>query len=230
MRIRTPAHNALAATLAALLMLPAPAGAEPGDAPGIQVDVFDEADVSHVSRGELAFLSEAPPGRPVHHHRNRIIIHDSSLDDGIATLEQCHEHLDAVPRAQVLYNEDRIRGLAIEHRKHIGEAWVEGASVQLRDVERGAELCVSARTRALETHENGGYVIRNGPFMRQFLDGFYPMRVSLEIELPPGKLRFDGISPAEQSGFRVSHDAGGIRVDTYFEGRLHTEIRLAPLP
>lgn len=73
-------------------------------------------------------------------------------------------------------------------------------------------------------------MIRNGPFMRQFLDGFYPMRVSLDVRPPPGRLRFAGIAPPEQDGFRVTQDEHRVRVDILFEGRLHTEIRLAPGP
>jgi hypothetical protein len=130
----------------------------------------------------------------------------------------------------VLYNDERIRGLSIAHRTRVGEAWVEGPSVQLRNVERGTRLCITAQTRALEADGRGGYVIRNRPFMRRFLDGFYPMRVSLDVRLPPGRLRFAGIAPPEQEGFNVSHDEHRVRVDALFEGRLHTEIRLAPAP
>jgi hypothetical protein len=130
----------------------------------------------------------------------------------------------------VLYNGEKIRGLSIVQRTGVGEAWVEGPSVQLRNVERGARPCVTAQTRALEPDGRGGYVIRNGPFMRKSLDGLYPMRVSLEVWLPPGRLRFAGIAPPEQEGFNVTHDEHRVRVDALFEGRLHTEIRLAPAP
>jgi hypothetical protein len=128
----------------------------------------------------------------------------------------------------VLYNGDKIRGLSVVHRTRVGEAWVEGPSVQLRNVERGDRLCVTAQTRALEPDDRGGYVIRNGPFMPQFLDGFYPMRVSLDVRLPPERPHFAGIAPPGKDGFRVTHDEHRVRVDTLFEGRLHTEIRLAP--
>jgi hypothetical protein len=46
-------------------------------------------------------------------------------------------------------------------------------------VEPGARLCLSAQTRALRNTGNGYFNLVNGPYMRKFLDGYYPMRVTL---------------------------------------------------
>ncbi|MDX9768380.1 MAG: alpha/beta hydrolase, partial [Ectothiorhodospiraceae bacterium] len=143
-------------------------------------------------------------------------------------LKQCHDHLDAVPRAQVVYNRERTRGLTIELADAIGEAWVKDASVQLRDVGKGARLCVKAETKALERTAEGGYVLRNGPFLRRFLDGYYPMRVSVDVEMPVDLLRFASVSPAPQDGFKVWQDAQGVHIDSWFEGRLVTELHFLP--
>ena len=61
--------------------------------------------------------------------------------------------------------------------------------------------------------------------MRRFLDGYYPMRVSMDIEVPREYLRFVDTRPHRQDGFKVHETAGGVHVDTWFEGKLYTEVR-----
>ena len=65
-----------------------------------------------VNEGELVFLAQHP-AKQVHHHQNYLIINADSLRDGWVRLNQCHDHLDRVPRAQIMYNKDRIRDLQI---------------------------------------------------------------------------------------------------------------------
>ena len=79
--------------------------------------------------------------------------------------------------------------------------------------------------RALEFNEDGSFSLRNGPFMRRFLDGYYPMHVSMDIEVPRDYLRFLDIRPRRQNGFKVDETAEGLYVDTWFEGKLYTEVR-----
>ncbi|MCU0833278.1 MAG: alpha/beta hydrolase [Chromatiaceae bacterium] len=199
----------------------APAGAETPEA-----DPFDaipdlEALVDAVNDGGLRFL---PPGSAagVHAHRNRIVLDSAGLSDGWVRLEQCHENIDAVPAAQVVYHADRIRDLTVLGTENIGQAWVEGPTVQLKDVRERATLCVSGESRALTQLAPGAYRLRNGPHMRKFLDGYYPMRVLLDIAYPPETLRLARFDPARQAGFEVATEPGRIRVDAEFEGRLFT--------
>ena len=180
-----------------------------------------------VNEGQLTFLSD-PPDRPVHHHHNQIEMHPSSLDDGWVTLTQCHENLDTVSRAQVVYNEHRSRALEVLSSENIGRAWVEGPSVQLQDVGESATLCIRVETRNLEANEDGSYTLRNGPFMRRFLDGYYPMRVSMDIRVPESYLRFDTTHPPRQDGFDVQLTPQGVHIDAWFEGKLRTEVRFLP--
>jgi hypothetical protein len=177
-----------------------------------------------VNEGELNFLT-APPDRPVHHHHNRITILDSSLVDGWVRLDQCHEHLDPVPDAQISYREGRIRNLQLTRVKNIETAWAETHSVQLRNVQRGAEVCVVAETLALSRNGEASYSLNNGPYMRRFLDGYYPMRVSMTVKLDTPKLRFVESIPADQPGFRIRQQGNEIGYDTVFEGILTTELR-----
>ncbi len=201
-----------------LAALTAPVSAAPDD-----VDFPEEVDTSKVNTGTLTFLDK-PPEKPVHHHHNAIRIEPGSLRDGWVRMDQCHEHLDAVPRAQILYREGHIRALRIESATGIDEARVEGPSVQLRGVGKPARLCVSAETRALRDNGDGSWTLASGPFMRRFLDGYYPMRVSMSVAYPKS-LRLVDMSPAAQPGFRVWHEAQTVRIDTWFEGQLRTEIR-----
>jgi hypothetical protein len=131
-----------------------------------------------------------------------------------------------VPRAQILFNKERVRNLRITRSENIGESWVDGASVQLTDIGADSSLCVDADSRSLTAIGDGGFRIDNGPFMRRFLDGYYPMRVSVQILLAGSGLRFAGIKPERQPGFEVEFDAGEIRFDAWFEGRLRTEVSL----
>lgn len=186
-----------------------------------------EIKTSEVNEGELAFLAEAPP-KPVHHHHNDIALPASSLRDGWVDLHQCHRHLDPVPSTQVVYNPARIRSLMVESSVRIGMAWVEDHTVQLRDIGPNAVLCLSAQSRSLSAHRDGSFTLSNGPFMRRFLDGYYPMRVTMDVQMPPDCLRFRRIEPEKQDGFEVTVEADHVYIDTWFEGRLFTEIEFVP--
>ncbi len=177
----------------------------------------------NVNEGELTFLSNAPE-TPVHHHSNRLTIDAGSLVDGWVQLRQCHTGLDPVGQAQILFRPEALRALKITGTDKISRAWVEDYSVQMEDIRHGASLCLEAETRAL--HDLGGsfFEMRNGPYMRRFLDGYYPMRITLDISYPDD-LELVDYSPEYQPGFRPRAEAQRITVDAWFEGRLHTSFR-----
>jgi len=173
-----------------------------------------------VNEGQLVFL-EAPPTKAVHHHANRVSITQASLLDGWAHLEQCHENLDAVAELQILFNPERVRKLVIRKVRNVGQAYVEGASIQLRNVGRGALLCLSAETQSLQILGDGLYELRSGPFMRRFLDGYYPIHVTFEVDYPDDIDLLD-TTPAAQPGVALTAKHRHILLDTWFEGRLTT--------
>lgn len=181
---------------------------------------LDLESASTVNEGPLHFL-ETPPPKPVHHHQNRIRIAPASLTSGWVGLSQCHDHLDAVPRTQVTFREGFVRDLRIELASGIESAWIEGPSVQLKNVAPGARLCLSAQVRALHSAGEGVFRLANGPYMRKFLDGYYPMRATLEVEYPQ-TLWLTGISPPPQPGLSVVERPGSIQLDALFEGELRT--------
>lgn len=183
---------------------------------------FESADA--VNEGQLQFLVTLP-AKPVHHHQNRIRIDTDSLASGWVSLSQCHDHLDAVPSAQITFREGFVRDLRVVAITNIKDAWIEGASVQLRHVEPGARLCLSAQIRALRNTGNGYFNLINGPYMRKFLDGYYPMRVTLDIDYPAQVLTLIDISPPAQAGLDVAEQPGAIRLEAVFEGELQTMIQ-----
>lgn len=204
-----------------LCAIPCSSSADPAVEPWWQEDLVEKA--LAVNEGNLVFIQPQPSNR-VHHHQNRIILKPNSLVEGWIKLHQCHRHIDAVPDAQIVFHKGRVRDISIASHTNIGQAWVEGHSVQLRDVLPGAKLCVDIISKALTANPDGTYTLNNGPFMRRFLDGYYPMHVTMEIELPADCLRFKGITPHQQKGFEVHQGLNRLTIDTWFEGRLHTAI------
>lgn len=192
---------------------------------GVHADEFlDLRGADDVNEGTLNFLAE-PPATPHHHHQNRIRLIGESLATGWVRLEQCHDNLDKVARAQITFREGFVRDLKVESSTRIESAWIEGPSVQLRNVAAGARLCLSAETRALRNAGGGFYMLHNGPYMRKFLDGYYPMRVSIDVAYPEALLALVDITPAAQPGLKVIEAPGAITVDAVFEGELRTLIQ-----
>ena len=189
--------------------------------------------VSDVNVGDLKFLTQAP-ATPVHHHQNQITLTGSSLTDGWAKLKQCHHHLDAVPDMQIVYGLGRIRNIAIESSHNIGRSWVHENSVQMQQIDRDASICISAETQALASHGNHQFSLTNGPYMRRFLDGYYPMQVSLQVVLQAPGLRFSAIDPLPQPGFLVTQtspeSANEVTYHAIFEGELRTRIDFLHTP
>jgi len=185
--------------------------------------------VSEVNNGDLTFLTEAP-ATPIHHHQNQITLSPESLVTGWAKLEQCHRHLDPVPDMQIVYNRDRIRNIAITQSENIGRSWVHENSVQMTQVARNALICITAETQALAPDGNNLYTLSNGPYMRRFLDGYYPMQVSMRVRWDIPEFRFVDINPEVQTGFELTREANEIAFDATFEGELRTRIRFSTTP
>jgi hypothetical protein len=213
-------------TVATVLWLLAAATAPAADEPWPQ----DEREaVRMVNEGELVFLQE-PPRSAVHHHRNKIQVTNRSLNDGWAALVQCHENIDPVPAAEIVFNSGRIRNLSVRDYRNIERVQVEGDTVQLVNVGGGARLCLTADTRAVRKADDYHFSVRNGPFMRKFLDGYYPMHLSMAISVPPGAWQLDDSDPVAQPGFRLWQEGNVLNVEAWFEGELRTEFRFRRVP
>lgn len=188
------------------------------------LDGIAERPAAAVNEGQLHFLARLPD-KPVHHHRNEIVISEDSLGNGWVELRQCHHHLDAVGRSQIVFHREHTRALRILETWAIDESWVEGHTIQLSGTGSGAHICLAAESRALSIQPDGTYLLRNGPYLRRFLDGYYPIRVSMRVTLRVGSVRFLGSTPAPQVGFKVWQTGNEVHYDAQFEGRLTTQLR-----
>ena len=181
--------------------------------------------IARVNEGELVFLKE-PPVDPVHHHRNRIVITRQSLEDGWVQMEQCHERLDQVAEAQIVFNADRTRSLKILRADNMEKAFVEANTIQLRGIREASMVCARLETRALHSLGMQKFELRNGPFMRRFLDGYYPLQLSIRIEYPL-QLALVDHEPESQPGYTVSAAPGFVDAKAVFEGELRTRFRFS---
>lgn len=188
----------------------------------------EEPDSRDVNEGELRFLTGVPEGR-VPRLENLLLVSRASLEDGWVAIRQCHHDLDPVAALEVVYRYRKMRKLRILRTRNIGQARIEGQSVQLEDVAEDASLCVELEAQIFYREANGQYRLPNGPFERRFLDGFYPLHLKLRVVYPADRILFIGSSPAAAPGFRVMSGPGEVHIDSRFEGRLSIELRFAPI-
>lgn len=189
-------------------------------------DEPDAISTASVNEGQLTFLAELPNNQPTHHHFNEIWLDAESLKSGWARLHQCHENLDQVPRLQIAFGEGRVKALQVVETKGIEDSWVKGNTVQVRSIGPNARLCLTAETRSVNNKGEGYFTVSNGPYMRRFLDGYYPMQVSMVLNFPPDLLELVSVFPAHQPGFEVDRQQGRVMLQTLFEGTLRTSIQL----
>ncbi|UCE88117.1 MAG: hypothetical protein JSW10_06995 [Pseudomonadota bacterium] len=176
-----------------------------------------------VDEGELQFLDQ-PPASRTPHSQNTLVILDSSLADGWVELHQCYRGLDAVHEAEVVYRYKQMRNLRVQSHANISKAFVKGQSVQLVDVQKNATLCVRAEARILSRNDDGSFTLRNGPFHRKYLDGYFPLHVTLDVQFPASLLQVVRVVPAAQPGFKVEHTSGRAHIDAWFAGMLTVEL------
>jgi hypothetical protein len=186
------------------------------------------AAAGEISGGELRFLA-TPPEPPPHHHSKHLILRPDSLASGWVEDRQCHERLDPVNAMQIMFGPGRVRRLRITRAERIGEARIDGNSVQLRQVGENARLCLTAETRLLEYDPLlRQYTLTSGPYLRRFLDGYFPLQLSVEIDYPADRLKLVDIQPPElRAGSRSS--PGRLHLESLFEGRLVLVLHFAPL-
>ena len=187
----------------------------------------DEFDLLDINEGELRFLA-SEPAEPPHLQSTHIWLTQDSLQTGWITMQQCHYHLAPVGAMQVVFNKDRVRGLKILQADNIGQAWVEGPSVQLKDVGKDAALCIHSMNRSFQRNgKDGSYEWRGGPYMRRFLDGYFPMHVKVAIDYPARELQLKAIEPTPLR-LKAVTQPGHVRMDALFEGRLTINVRFTP--
>lgn len=183
---------------------------------------------AEINDGELRIL-EAQPSPPPHHQRKHISIEPQSLETGWVRDQQCHEHLDPVAAMQIVFAPGKVRQLRITRTERLERAWIEGSSVQVTNVQAGAMLCLESELRILELDTATGlYRLESGPYMRRFLDGFFPLQLSLDIRYPADRLRLVDLQP---SALRANSRLlpGRFQLEVVFEGRLDIHLQFEPV-
>ena len=184
----------------------------------------DDNKALSVNEGDLEFLRETQDRR-VLRTRNRLTITPGSLHNGWVQLHQCQSNLDPVSAVEVVYLYRGMRKLRVISTRGIQRARVENNSVQMEQVDEGAEICIEAEVQVLNKTGAGRYQLTSGPFHRRFLDGYYPLRLDYRIHWPADMLQLETVLPKIQEGFSVSEQAGELIIDTLFEGMLTIEVR-----
>lgn len=186
-----------------------------------------EEQIDLVSEGELRFLKLDPADKS-HSHHNQISISKKSLETGWSIVEQCHNNLDALSAVQITFNEKTTRNHKIESSSKIERVWVDGTNIELERVEKGAALCLRFETKNVHRQNNGSYLVKNGPYMRRFLDGYYPLNVKLAVNYPCDVIQFVRTKHLVQPGFEVNEtkkkNACSVIVNAFFEGQLYTRL------
>ena len=187
----------------------------------------DELEMLDINEGELRFLTQTP-AEPPHEQSTHILVNEESLRSCWITRRQRHYHLAPVGAMQVLFNKDRARNIKIVRADNIKRAWVESASVQLEGVDKEAVLCIQSENRSFRRNGTSGiYEWRGGPYMRRFLDGYFPMHVKVAIDYPAKHLQLKTIEPTPLK-LRATTLPGHVRLDAMFEGRLLITAQFAP--
>ena len=177
----------------------------------------------NVNEGKLVFLSKIPDKR-IPTVINNITITENSLLTGWVTINQCYQDLDPISAVEIVYRYRQMRNLKIKSSKNIHSVRLEGNSVQLNEVNPGAGLCVNLQAQILYLSNESKFELRNGPFERKFLDGYYPLYVQLKIQYPSKKIVFITSEPHASPGFIIREDTNQLIIDTWFEGKLTTKL------
>lgn len=185
----------------------------------LEQELVQQRQALEVNEGELQLLEQLPEAVS-HFHHTRLLITEQSLRDGWVTMYQCHSDLDKVDSSQIVYQPEQISNIRVLSTQNIGSVWVEGHTVQMKGIASGSKICLSADRRAL-SNEQARYYLRLGPFIRRFLDGYYPMHVRVEI-CYPDSLELVSSSPV-MAMQRAKNDTRYADIDLWVVGELNIE-------
>ena len=190
--------------------------------------VLAETEYPSSTDDELQFLVK-PPKIPPHKHTVHITITNDSLKTGWVLNKQCHYNLARVPALEVVFRKGGVRNLRISRADNIKKAWVENSTVQLVNIGKNAVLCISSETRTFKFNTlSGTYAWHGGPYMKRFLDGYFPMHLNLAVDYPPSKLKMLSMDPAALKSRAVNLE-GHISLNTMFVGRLSVRLKFRPI-
>ncbi|MBN2646956.1 MAG: hypothetical protein JXR44_04130 [Thiotrichales bacterium] len=180
-----------------------------------------------VSQGQLKWV-DPQKTVGVYALSNRLILESDALKTGKVYFEQCHQNLDAIRAIDIVYNPETTSDLKVVSAKGVGRYQLQTAKVELYQVEQGAEVCIHGRNQTL-TYDTVSqtWQIPRGPFMRKFLDGYYPMHLQETIEWEATALKWASLQINENPAAgtyspkqNLDSSKSTLKVDYWFEGKL----------
>jgi len=196
------------------------------DDPEAWLDQEDDNRTLLINEGSLKFHS-GTPGLRVLQTRNWLTVTPGSLQTGWVALQQCQRNLDPVAAVEIVYRYEGLRKLRVISSRNIAHTRVEQNSIQMEQVQEGAEVCMEAEVQVLKTDGEGNYSLQSGPFHRRFLDGYYPVQLDYRIHWPADRLQLESVHPDRQEGFTIREQPGELIINTLFEGKLTINIRFS---
>jgi len=182
----------------------------------------EEFDFLDINEGELEFITRPLKETP-HHHSTHISITAESMKSGWIGNKQCHSNLQTVAAMEIVFRKGYVRNLDISRSENIGRVWIEDATVQLQDVKKNAVVCITGETLSFKKNgHSGNYIWTGGPYMKKYLDGYFPMKVSIAIDYPSDKLVLEKLTPPAVE-LKTVKLPGHIRLSLLFEGILKLE-------
>ncbi|WP_173271889.1 hypothetical protein [Thiosulfatimonas sediminis] len=179
-----------------------------------------------VNEGQLTYVDPAlTEGNYALENRLRIL-KDATQTQQIE-FTQCHKNLDAINSIEIVYNPKTTTNLDVLSSTNIANIEVGADKVALSKVQKGAQICIRGISTTLTYNPTlQVWELPRGPYMRKFLDGYYPMHLQEVLELGESNLAFVKLQikngPAIQPLKQIGQNANGTTVtfDYYFEGRL----------
>ena len=150
---------------------------------------------------------------------NRLMIDAKSLNEGWIRFAQCHHQLDPVAKIEVAYHPENTRQLRVQSHQGIRKTEIENHHVVLNKVSKGAQVCIEGESRTVKTTPQG-FNIQRGPYMRKFLDGYYPMIVEETIEMSGFKAKLIEALPQNPKEQTYWFKNGVHYFAYHFEGQL----------
>lgn len=162
----------------------------------------------------------------VHQQQMSLRMSQQSLQSGWVEMEQCHREMAPTGRSAVQFRAGKVRDLELLRHEQIGRAWVnrEGTAIELEGIERSNVLCLRGELQILQP-QGEGYRLQSGPYFLRFLDGYFPLQLTLRIESDAAGLRLQQLLP-EQIPYQL--EQGEFTLDLLFEGELLLELFLVP--
>lgn len=179
-------------------------------------------DAMTVNDGQINWVS-ADQTTGKYYLENKITVIPDSLKTGWVRFIQCHNQLDPFYKVEVQYHSENTRNLQVQSHDLIDKVNIDNVNqaAVLIEVKKGAKVCISGESKTMKANDKG-YVIQRGPYMRKFLDGYYPMylKESLDWSQTPIELEQTNIQTQPGRSFQYSQANKTLTAEYWFEGRL----------